>query len=184
MNRITELARIYRRHVGVPWQGTLAGAERVMMIVYPKEAELHLRARIGEFEQATLAEGRRWTEADATRWFARWMAEHEYRDAYFATPELLDGSPLRDFHDFAVRCLKTALEAADEETVVALTGAASLYGFMRVSDLVHSVESRIPGRLAVFFPGTRSENNYRLLDARDGWSYMAQPITLNEEWIP
>ena len=184
MNQISELARIYRRHIGAPWQPTLAGAQRVMMVVYAKERERALRARIGEFEQATRDEGHGWVRTDATHWFAEWMGSHEYRDAYFEDPELLDGTLRTDFRDFAVERLTQALDAADDDTVVALVGTASLYGFMRVSDLVHSVESRIRGRLAVFFPGTKNDNNYRLLDARDGWSYLAQPITLHGEWIP
>jgi hypothetical protein len=61
--------------------------------------------------------------------------------------------------------------------VVALTGAASLYGFIRVSDLIRFVESDIRGRLVVFFPGTKDGHNYRLLDARDGWNYLAFGIT-------
>ena len=35
------------------------------------------------------------------------------------------------------------------------------------------------GRLVVFFPGQYEQNNYRLLDARDGWNYMAVPISLH-----
>ncbi|MBT5711673.1 DUF1788 domain-containing protein, partial [Candidatus Poribacteria bacterium] len=61
--------------------------------------------------------------------------------------------------------------------VVALLGVASLYGFTRVSELVRDVEQVIHGRLLVLFPGTKSENNYRLLDARDGWNYLAHGIT-------
>ena len=37
----------------------------------------------------------------------------------------------------------------------------------------------IQGRLAVFFPGAYAQNHYRLLDARDGWNYLAVPITLH-----
>ena len=184
MNQISELSQIYRHHIGAPWQQTLAGAQRVMMVVYAKERERDLRARLGEFEQATHDEGHGWVRVDATHWFAEWMGNHEYRDAYFEEPELLDSALRTDFRDFVVGRLTEALDAADEDTVVALVGTASLYGFMRVSDVVHSVESRISGRLAVFFPGTKNDNNYRLLDARDGWSYLAQPITLHGEWIP
>ena len=42
------------------------------------------------------------------------------------------------------------------------------------------LEPAIRGRLVVFFPGSHEKNVYRLLDARDGWGYMAFPITLNE----
>ncbi len=58
-------------------------------------------------------------------------------------------------------------------------GLASLYGFMRVSELIRAVESSINGRFIFFFPGTKDGNNYRLLDARDGWNYLANSITLH-----
>jgi len=32
----------------------------------------------------------------------------------------------------------------------------------------------------VFFPGERDGSNYRLLDARDGWNYLATPIAAQE----
>ncbi len=184
MNQIAKLSQIYRRHVGAPWQPTLAGAQRVMIVVYAKERERALRAGIGEFEQVTRAEGHEWVQTDAADWFAEWMAAHDYRDEYFEDPELLDGALGSEFRVFAIDKLSGILDAADDNTVVALFGTASLYGFMRVSDLVHSVEPAIQGRLAVFFPGIKNGNNYRLLDARDGWSYLAQPITLHEAWIP
>ncbi len=184
MNQVAKLSQIYRRHVGAPWQPTLAGAQRVMIVVYAKGRERALRAGIGEFEQATRANGHEWVQTDAADWFAEWMADHDYRDAYFEDPELLEGALASEFRVFAIDKLSGILESADENTVVALFGTASLYGFMRVSDLVHSVEPKIRGRLAVFFPGIKNGNNYRLLDARDGWSYLAQPITLHEAWIP
>lgn len=184
MNQISKLAAIYKRHVGAPWQRTMAGAQRVMIVVYAKERERALRRRIGEFEEATLNSGHGWTLVDATPWFAEWMAADEYRDSYFEEPELLGMKLEGEFRDVAARRLSTALEAADDNTVVALLGAASLYGFLRVSELIQSVEPSIQGRLAVFFPGTKNDSNYRLLDARDGWSYLAQPITLHEAWVP
>jgi hypothetical protein len=44
---------------------------------------------------------------------------------------------------------------------------------------VEEVENDIRGRLALFFPGEYENQNYRLLDARDGWNYLAVPITLH-----
>jgi hypothetical protein len=41
------------------------------------------------------------------------------------------------------------------------------------------VEQAIRGRLVLFFPGEYENRNYRLLDARDGWNYLAVPITLH-----
>ena len=184
MNQISKLATIYRRHVSVPWQRTMAGAQRVMIIVYAKERERALRHRLGEFEEATRNAGHDWRRVDATPWFAEWMAGDEYRDAYFEEPELLDMKLEGEFREEAAGRLSSVLEEADENTVVGLLGAASLYGFLRVSELIQCVEPSIRGRLAVFFPGTKNDDNYRLLDARDGWSYLAQPITLHEAWVP
>ncbi len=184
MNQITRLAAVYQRHVSAPWQRTMAGAQRVMIIVYPKDRERALRGRIGEFEVATQEAGHQWVDVDATCWFAEWMAQDPYRDAYFEAPELLGMKLEGEFKAFAAGQLTAALEDADNNTVVALLGGASLYGFLRVSELIQSVEPSIRGRLAVFFPGTKNDNNYRLLDARDGWSYLAQPITLHDAWVP
>jgi hypothetical protein len=67
----------------------------------------------------------------------------------------------------------------DENTVVAVHGVASLFGFTKLSLVLKEVEHNIRGRLVLFFPGEFENNNYRLLDARDGWNYLAVPITLH-----
>lgn len=179
MSRIEDLAAVYERHISVPWQRTLAGAQRVMMVVYEKELERLLRARLGEFEQATRRAGHGWTVVDCTRWFAEWMAAEDYRDAYFEDPALLAMKLNAEFRPHVAHRLADALEASEEESVVALIGVASLYGFVRVSEVVREVEHTIRGRLVVFFPGTKTENSYRLLDARDGWNYLANGVTLH-----
>ncbi|MFH1688626.1 MAG: DUF1788 domain-containing protein, partial [Candidatus Eisenbacteria bacterium] len=58
-------------------------------------------------------------------------------------------------------------------------GVACLFGLTRLSLVLKEVVKDIRGRLVVFFPGEYEENNYRLLDARDGWNYLAVPITLH-----
>ena len=179
MGRIEELATVYERHVSVPWQRSVSGAQRVMLVVYEKELERTLRARIGEFEQATRRSGHEWTLVDCTRWFAEWMADDEYREAWFEDPELLGMKLEGEFREDVARRLRARLDEAGENEVVAVLGVASLYGFLRVSEAIRSVEQAIRGRLVVFFPGTKNENNYRLLDARDGWNYLAQGVTLH-----
>ena len=179
MGKVEDLAAVYKRHVSVPWQRTLAGAQRVMLVVYEKELERSLRARIGEFQQVTERCEHHWRLVNCTRWFTEWLGDDEYREAWFENPALLGMKVEGEFRGQAVRRLTAELENADAETVVALLGVGSLYGFLRVSDLIRSVEQSIRGRLVVFFPGTKNENNYRLLDARDGWSYLAQGITLH-----
>lgn len=180
MGRIEDLAAAYGRHVSAPWQRTLAGAQRVTMVIYDKELERSLRARIGEFEQSTQRGGHGWKLVDCTNWFANWMANEEYRDAYFEDPGLLGMKLEGEFREKAVQQLMRELESADENDVVAVLGVASLYGFVRVSELIRASEQSIRGRLLVFFPGSKNESNYRLLDARDGWNYLAQSVTLHE----
>lgn len=178
MGKIEDLAARYERHIRAPWQRTVAGAQRVVMVVYDKELERAFRARKEEFEQRTLAAGHGWLEHDCTRSFADWMAQDECRDAYFENPDDLRMKLEGEFVEGVVEPLREHLRSADERTVVAVTGVASLYGFCHISDIVRTVEPDIRGRLVVFFPGSKDGNNYRLLDARDGWNYLAHGITL------
>ena len=53
-----------------------------------------------------------------------------------------------------------------------------LFGFARLSEILKSCDKDFKGRLLIFFPGEFEHNHYRLLDARDGWDYLARPITL------
>ena len=179
MGKIEDLATVYERHVSAPWQHTVAGAQRVMLVVYEKELERTLRDRVGEFEQATRRSGHDWTLVDCTRWFAEWMGSDEYRDAWFEDPDLLGMKLEGEFRTVVADRLRADLEAAPDDGVVAVLGVASLYGFLRVSEVIRSVEHAIRGRLVIFFPGTKNESNYRLLDARDGWNYLAQGVTLH-----
>lgn len=109
------------------------------------------------------------------------MAAEDYRESYFQSPDDLEMA-MSGFLDFVSARVKSALEdeAADVNTVVAVHGIACLFGLMKVSDLIGTVESSIRGRLLVFFPGEYENNNYRLLDARDGWNYLAVPINARE----
>jgi hypothetical protein len=177
VSKIEELAANYSEHIGAPWQRTVAGAQRVVLLVYDKELERTLRARLELFEQATRDAGHGWTLVDCTKWFAEWIAEDEYREGYFEEPDLLGMKLEGEFKPYVAQRLTAILESADKDTVVGVLGAASLYGFLRISELVRDIEQSIRGRLALFFPGTKNENNYRLLDARDGWNYLAAGIT-------
>jgi hypothetical protein len=62
-------------------------------------------------------------------------------------------------------------------------GLATLFDFMRVSSLINRVEDSVRGRLLVLFPGEYAGNVYRFMDARDGFNYMAVPITSTESFI-
>ena len=86
-----------------------------------------------------------------------------------------------EFSDYVADHIRSALTLPEvtPNTVVAVFGVGTLFGLTHMSRVLKLVESDIRGRLAVFFPGTLDRNNYRLLDARDGWNYMAIPITLH-----
>ena len=181
MGRIDKLAGRYQRFIGLPWQKDLPGAQRVVFIVYDKTDERRLRARKTRFELATQKAGHRWVECDLTTTFAEWMAKLEYRESYFESPEDLEIKLDDDFLAHVAEQVRNALAKADEKSVVAIFGIASLFGLARVSELMNEIERYIRGRVAVFFPGEYEDNNYRLLDARDGWNYMAVPITVHED---
>lgn len=176
MNRLEALRANYTRYVSLPWDRTLPGPQRIWFAVYDPVDERRLRLNLPSFEIATKETGHGWRSCDLTGAFARWMAEQEYREAYFKTPKkLLNPHPA--FEAAVAGQVLEVLKEADEHTVVAVTGVASLFGFMKVARLMEMVQNSILGRLLVFFPGEYQDNNYRLLDARDGWNYHAVPIT-------
>lgn len=180
MNKIERLLHNYERHVSLPWSDTLSGSQRVWFAVYDKADEQRLRARVEGFELATKKAGKRWRLCDLTDVFPDWMSGKEYRESYFESPEDLDLA-LGDFLDYAAGRVTSLLTDGDDgDEVVALLGVATLFGFARVSDLVNAVHPHVAGRLLVFFPGEYENNAYRLLDARDGWNYLAVPITHHE----
>lgn len=181
MGKIEDLAEVYGKHISTPWQKTISGAQRIIMVVYDKEAERALRARKLAFENATHQAGHSWFEVDVTKSFATWLAADEYREAYFESPEDLQLKIDAEFSGYVAEQIRSVLTlpGADENSVVAVFGVASLFGFVRTLHVMKQVEGEIRGRLVVFFPGLYENNNYRLLDARDGWNYMAVPISLH-----
>lgn len=183
MSRIEDLAERYGRHIGTPWQRTVAGAQRVVMIVYDKELERTLRARKVAFEMATRQAGHDWHEVDVNNAFASWMAEEDYREEYFATPEDLRLKLEAEFPEFVASRIRSVLNHSNvtPASVVGVFGVGGLFGLTRVSQVLKLVEPDIRGRLVVFFPGQLEKNGYRLLDGRAGWNYMAIPITLHGE---
>jgi hypothetical protein len=60
--RIEDLAESYGRHIATPWQLTVPGAQRVVMLIYDKELERTLRERKLAFETATRQAGHKTLE--------------------------------------------------------------------------------------------------------------------------
>jgi hypothetical protein len=185
-SRVSKLISTYRQHLTVPWQQGLAAVQRVIFAVYDKSDELRLRVNTEEFALVTQQAGKQWLLIDVTNAFPQWMADQEYRDAYFECPEDMAGylsGELTEFVADLIVKLKTRIAAqATPDTVVALLGVGSLFGLARVSTVVEGIKDAVAGRLLVFFPGEYHPENhtYRLLDARDGWNYLAVPLLATE----
>jgi hypothetical protein len=181
-SKVAKLASAYRQHLTVPWQAGLAAIQRVIFAVYDKADELRLRANVDEFALVTQQAGKQWLLLDVTNAFPEWMASQEYRDAYFESPEDLAGYQTGELTEFIADLnakLKSRISAeAGPDTVVALLGVGTLFGLVRVSSVVEGIKEAVQGRLLVFFPGEHHPENhtYRLLDARDGWNYLAVPL--------
>jgi hypothetical protein len=178
MNEIEGLLKAYERFLQLPWDRTLAGPQKVWFAIYEPAQERRLRLHLPEFETATRDAGHAWAHLDLTDLFAHWMAQHEYREAYFEVPEDME-LDLQDFASSVSQQIVGALtdSGVDANTVVAVSGLASLFGFTYASAIFETVVPSIRGRLLVFFPGQRNGSIYRFLDARDGWNYLAVPIT-------
>lgn len=183
MSVIDRLLRNYARQVQLPWSTNMAGKQRVWFAVYPPTEERRVRARLPQFEAITLEANHGWVTVDLTGLLPEWIAAHEYREAIFAEPEQFSAnSELEDLAVERVREVCTC-EDVDAASVVTVMGLASLFDFMRVSSLIERVEDSVRGRLLVLFPGEYAGQVYRFMDARDGFNYLAVPITSAESFI-
>jgi hypothetical protein len=182
VNRIERLAESYGRFIVVPWQDNAAPAQRVIFCIYDPKDELHLRAKIDEFEIATQQAGHGWALFDLTDTFADWLKAQRYAESYFEKPNLLS-SLLDKYLDYITDKFQAFLATADtgEDAVLAVNGVGSLFGLIKVKGVVDKLAPLVSGRLVIFFPGTYENNNYRLLDGYDGWNYLAVPIAADRQ---
>lgn len=182
MARIDQLLASYRRHVSLTPRGNLPLSQRVWFVVYPPEEERRLVNRIPEFEIATRDEGLGWRRIDLRGAFADWMDTYDpdERADCLAIPDIVETYADPGFADYLAERLRQALDSvppADAvHTVFALTGLMELYDFVHVSAVLDALDSKLPGIVALFFPGEREGNTYRFLGARTGWNYLATPI--------
>ncbi|MEG3116112.1 BREX protein BrxB domain-containing protein [Salinicola sp. 4072] len=183
MSRVKRLVHSYSRHISIPWRDDAAAAQRVIFCVYNENEERWLRARVDEFEIVTKQAGHDWALFDLTNTFAAWLSSQRYAKSYFQKPHLL-ATVLPKYLDYIVDEFERFLgsRTIDENAVVAIQGVGSLFGFLKVKDVVDKLAPRVPGRLLVFFPGSYENNNYRLLDGYDGWNYLAMPITADKDY--
>lgn len=181
MSKTKRLTLSYGRFIAVPWQDA-AAPQRVIFCVYNEEDELQLRAKIDEFEIVTRQAGHDWAVFDLTNTFANWLDNQRYKKSYFKKPNLIS-TLLPQYLVFIKKEFEDFLQVknAGGNTVVALKGVGSLFGFLKVKEVVDVLSPLVKGRLLVFFPGTYDNNNYRLLDGYDGWNYLAVTITADKD---
>lgn len=182
MSKTKQLLDNYRSHIEIPWQDDRSAQQRVIFCVYPEYMELRLRARLDEFEIVTKETGHDWALFNMTNIFPDWMESRKrYIKRNFEDFETIR-TALPKFKDFIAKrfeefCIEKCCGAND---VVAVSGVGSLFGFLKVKEVIDLISPLVTGRLVVFFPGSYENNNYRLLDAYDGWGYLAIPITSDQ----
>jgi hypothetical protein len=185
MSRIDDLIANYERFARLPWVNNLAPSQRIWMAVYAPEEERRLRLNLPDFGTATRQAGYDWDMVDISTAFEEWMARHEYREAYFVSPKLMQPELRGFFEQLVAKVQAEVAEKSAPGNVVGLVGAGSFYGLgeqVKISALIERVESLVLGRLLVFFPGTVEGNNYRLMGAQDGWNYHATVISSEKGW--
>jgi len=172
-----------KEHLALPWPDNVSARERVVMVVYPPSDERKLRRLIesGEFASEIKTTGHGWVEHDLALDFSTWLANYEYHDRYLGKPERLwdDKGNVRGLEEYLVKKISDATSTLSSNDVLALIGGGGLFGLHSVSTLIEKIENLFPGRLVIFFPGEHDakNNSYRLLGAKDGWGYLAVPIT-------
>ncbi len=178
--RIDLLLAAYEKVVNEPWSSALSGQERIWFLVYDPAEQRKVDLRFGDFETVSIKAGKRWKTISLKNCFPSWMANHEYRDDYFHSPEYIVDQLEAEFIPYAIQYLKNELMRLelDENSLIAVRDVSALFGFARLSEILKSCDKYFKGRLLIFFPGEFEHNHYRLLDARDGWDYLARPITV------
>jgi hypothetical protein len=183
VSKVKRLIHAYNKYITIPWRDDAAAAQRVIFCVYDEMDERTLRAKIDEFEIVTRQARHEWIVFDLTDIFSTWLSQQRYAKSYFQKPQLLSNflPKYMDFIDDQFSQFLT-VQRANENSVVALQGVGSLFGFLKVKEIVDRLAPQVSGRLLVFFPGSYENNNYRLLDGYDGWNYLAVPITADKEF--
>ena len=183
MTRVKRLVQSYSKYISIPWRNDSAAAQRVIFCIYNENEERYLRAKIDEFEIVTRHAGHEWAMFDLTDTFAIWLASQRYAKSYFQKPNLLS-TLLPKYLAFIAGEFESFLQEnhIGANSVVAIKGVGSLFGFLKVKEVIDNLAPMVEGRLLIFFPGSYENNNYRLLDGYDGWNYLAVPITADKEY--
>jgi hypothetical protein len=160
LSTVDDLLFHFRRQVALPWRTDTAAEYRVWIMHYDKALDRRVQARLPEFEEAVRRAGHGWSVMGLAPLVAPWLAAHELFGGLVDQPDELP-SILPEFESHVVAKVRERLDQLGPNDLLVLSGAGA---------------DSIKGRLLLLFPGRHSVGAYRLLDARDGWSYRAVPI--------
>lgn len=175
MPTVDDLLGHFRRQAALPWSKDIARDYRVWIVCYDKSLERRVQGRLPEFEAVARSCGHGWSNFNLAQIVAPWLAAHDLFSGLTDQPDELPGL-LPEFEDHVSTIVREQLQALTEKDILALSGTGALFGLLRISTLIEKVASAINGRLLLLFPGRHDAGTYRLLDARDGWTYRATPI--------
>ncbi len=175
MATVDDLLGQFRRQVSLPWSHDVAPDYRVWIMHYDRTLERRIQGRLHEFEALARQYGHGWASLNLAALVAPWFAAHDLFEGLVSQPDELAGL-LPDFEASIVAIVCERLRTLGERDILALSSVGALFGLMRASMLTEKVASAITGRLLLLFPGHHENGVYRLLDARDGWTYRAIPI--------
>lgn len=178
MSKVNQLLAKFESIIKEPWPTGLSGQEKVWFLIFDPIDLKKVHFKLGEFEMATRNANRKWLLISLNDYFTNWLSNHDYKEAFFEEPEYISDALQTEFREYIIQEINKELTENSENTLLVLKDASAIFGFIKLSEVVQDVSNKIKGRLMVLFPGEFSNNQYRLMDARDGWDYLARPIMI------
>ena len=179
MSKIDQLLQKYQRIIKEPWSKGLSGQEKVWFLIFDPVDLRKVYFKLGEFEIATKNSNRSWNLISLENKFSDWLSKHDYKDSFFEDPDYLSDALQDDFKEYLEKSIISDLDTNNNEnTLIVLKDVSAIFGFIKLSEIVNAISNKVHGRLMVLFPGEFTNNQYRLMDARDGWDYLARPIMI------
>jgi hypothetical protein len=178
MSKVNQLIEKFESIIKEPWSTGLSGQEKVWFLIFDPIDLRKVHFKLGEFEMATKNANRDWLSISLNDSFTNWLSQHDYKESFFEEPQYISDALQEEFREYIILEINEKLEENSENTLLVLKDASAIFGFIKLSEIVQDLSNKIKGRLMVLFPGEFTNNQYRLMDARDGWDYLARPIMI------
>ena len=178
MSKINQLLAKFESIIKEPWPTGLSGQEKVWFLIFDPIDLRKVHFKLAEFEMATKNANRDWLLVSLNDYFTNWLSKKDYKESFFEEPEYISDPLQNEFREYIIIEINKRLVHNSENTLVVLKDASAIFGFIKLSEIVQDISNKIKGRLMVLFPGEFTNNQYRLMDARDGWDYLARPIMI------